>query len=684
MIQPSVKKGGGHPYFLEGTMKRRFLSFLAPLLIAALALPAPFGCREKHPSGGGFAQPHPLGWSLRPQPDRAGLEAKFHKAGLEQKPVQAMGISPETRRFVQGLEPFPPDLWEPDPGATFLMLEAMNYLVPLFPGSADRKARVLDVGTGTGVLILHAVENLGAGSGIATDVKPSALDFVKQKIEEKGLSQKVQLREGSLFDPVRGEKFDLILANSASSFMAENVLRSANSYLTKDGLLLFMWFWSERKEWYFKEVVAYEGNLFVAPILINGREFAIYAASPNPARIEEARQMVKQAISANPDRAGLEAERERVLWQGPFTSLRHQLKTRIHAWQQSGVPNIRVEYSSPIPWEGSEGRSAIATNFLLHGGITLRMLNEVVRSIVDDVETSMEISLPSKGTYQIVQVFKPMAGQISGGVDHIAIRLASSGGLEEKPQPAQAGLEGELVSIPRETSFSKIESLWNELRLKRNLPPTLKLPGWINLDGGRIVSSAKPSPSGTYHPHPSETLGAEDSDASLPQRAGLESEQVKQAQTRVDHAVYAFGGGRNQQLNWQVVGPSLIARYPALRHLKRLPHFLIDEGEGRSYYTAMEISTQRSPVGRVDYYTQKEQEWNHFKSAVWWANHEFHANVSLGEAPVSPETSAFKFFLQQLLANLKGLDQIGLFRLAEESGINLEQLAGDLELLEKV
>ncbi|MBI3318348.1 MAG: methyltransferase domain-containing protein [Candidatus Omnitrophica bacterium] len=219
-----------------------------------------------------------------------------------------MGISPETRRFVQGLEPFPPYLWEPDPGATFLMLEAMNYLVPLFPGSADRKARVLDVGTGTGVLILHAVENLGAGSGIATDVNPYALDFVKQKIEEKGLSQKVQLREGSLFDPVPGEKFDLILANSASSFMAENVLRSASSYLTKDGLLLFMWLWSERKERYFKEVVAYEGNLFVAPILISGRgrEFAIYAASPNPARIEEARQMVKKAISANPDRAGLE------------------------------------------------------------------------------------------------------------------------------------------------------------------------------------------------------------------------------------------------------------------------------------------------------------------------------------------------------------------------------------------
>lgn len=67
----------------------------------------------------------------------------------------------------------------------------------------------LDLGTGCGVQSLHLSRH--ADRVTATDVNPRALELARMTA---GLNQvEVDIREGSLYEPVRGERFDLIVSN---------------------------------------------------------------------------------------------------------------------------------------------------------------------------------------------------------------------------------------------------------------------------------------------------------------------------------------------------------------------------------------------------------------------------------------------------------------------------------------
>lgn len=69
---------------------------------------------------------------------------------------------------------------------------------------------VLDVGTGSGV---QAVAQSGCATRVvATDVHPRALELARATLVANGIGN-VELREGSWFDPVAGERFDRIVAN---------------------------------------------------------------------------------------------------------------------------------------------------------------------------------------------------------------------------------------------------------------------------------------------------------------------------------------------------------------------------------------------------------------------------------------------------------------------------------------
>ena len=70
--------------------------------------------------------------------------------------------------------------------------------------------RVLDLGTGSGVLAILA-SKLGAGNVVATDVSDRAIKIAKRNAEVNGVE--IDFRVGDLFNPVRGELFDLIICN---------------------------------------------------------------------------------------------------------------------------------------------------------------------------------------------------------------------------------------------------------------------------------------------------------------------------------------------------------------------------------------------------------------------------------------------------------------------------------------
>lgn len=70
--------------------------------------------------------------------------------------------------------------------------------------------RVLDLGTGSGVLAILA-SKLGARNVVATDVSDRAIKIAKRNAEINGVE--IDFRVGDLFNPVRGELFDLIICN---------------------------------------------------------------------------------------------------------------------------------------------------------------------------------------------------------------------------------------------------------------------------------------------------------------------------------------------------------------------------------------------------------------------------------------------------------------------------------------
>ena len=71
--------------------------------------------------------------------------------------------------------------------------------------------RSLDLGTGCGVQALH----LSAHSGhvVATDVNQRALGIARFNAALNEVDDRVEVRDGSFFEPVRGERYDLIATN---------------------------------------------------------------------------------------------------------------------------------------------------------------------------------------------------------------------------------------------------------------------------------------------------------------------------------------------------------------------------------------------------------------------------------------------------------------------------------------
>ena len=69
--------------------------------------------------------------------------------------------------------------------------------------------RALDLGTGCGVQSLHLAQHVD--TVVATDLNPRAIQLAR--LTAKINSIKLDLRQGDLFAPVAGEKFDLIVTN---------------------------------------------------------------------------------------------------------------------------------------------------------------------------------------------------------------------------------------------------------------------------------------------------------------------------------------------------------------------------------------------------------------------------------------------------------------------------------------
>ncbi len=98
-----------------------------------------------------------------------------------------------------------PDVLDPRPETETLIEAAL----------AQPFRRVLDLGTGSGCILLTLIAERDGATGIATDLSEAALDVARRNGETLGLADRIALEAGSWFAPLDGlgECFDLIVSN---------------------------------------------------------------------------------------------------------------------------------------------------------------------------------------------------------------------------------------------------------------------------------------------------------------------------------------------------------------------------------------------------------------------------------------------------------------------------------------
>jgi release factor glutamine methyltransferase len=100
------------------------------------------------------------------------------------------------------------DVLTPRP-ETETLVEAALELLP----ARDAELQILDVGTGSGALALALASERPKARITATDVSAAALAVARGNAERLELSGRVRFVAGSLFEPVAGERFDLVVSN---------------------------------------------------------------------------------------------------------------------------------------------------------------------------------------------------------------------------------------------------------------------------------------------------------------------------------------------------------------------------------------------------------------------------------------------------------------------------------------
>ena len=99
-----------------------------------------------------------------------------------------------------------PDVLVPRPDTEILVEEAIRLL------KEKDSPRIVDIGTGSGAILLSVLMDTEGSTGVAVDLSPAALAVAKSNGERLGLAERVDFRLGDLYAPVDG-LFDAILSN---------------------------------------------------------------------------------------------------------------------------------------------------------------------------------------------------------------------------------------------------------------------------------------------------------------------------------------------------------------------------------------------------------------------------------------------------------------------------------------
>lgn len=135
------------------------------------------------------------------------FRAMIDRRGAREPVARILGAR-EFRSLVFGLGP---ETLEPRPDSEAIVEAAVEAAVEYgqaFPGAI----RVLDLGTGTGCLLLSVLNELPDASGIGADIAAGAVELAAQNAQNLGLADRAQFVLADWTDGIEGP-FDLILSN---------------------------------------------------------------------------------------------------------------------------------------------------------------------------------------------------------------------------------------------------------------------------------------------------------------------------------------------------------------------------------------------------------------------------------------------------------------------------------------
>lgn len=199
---------------------------------------------------------------------RDAAQARPHPAGFEFVDLGPQGTHPRVHKFKVADKYFwlHENVLPPTPFTAHIL----KY------SKVARGETVLDLGTGCGILAVFAADQ--ATKVIATDIDPAAVDNARENINRHGVDHIVEVRQGDLFAPVRGESFDVMYVTLPFPYrhettsnlwqLHERFFREAVSYLRPGGRIYY-----QASEILFAprlEELAERNGLFVASLHMEG------------------------------------------------------------------------------------------------------------------------------------------------------------------------------------------------------------------------------------------------------------------------------------------------------------------------------------------------------------------------------------------------------------------------------
>lgn len=129
--------------------------------------------------------------------------------------------------------------------------------------------QVLEVGCGWGAVGVAAAKSAPQGHVVLTDVNRRAVHLARRNLERNGITN-AEVRSGSLFDPVQGEAFDVIVTNPpyrAGRPVIERLIAGAPGHLRSGGRFVMVGKGSQGIRYYQEQLV----RSWPGPVIVVGR-----------------------------------------------------------------------------------------------------------------------------------------------------------------------------------------------------------------------------------------------------------------------------------------------------------------------------------------------------------------------------------------------------------------------------